>query len=181
MEEPVEKTSYTLNHSEIDESDANKPESFALLEEDAPMLENELTDEKKVEKSTEILSEPNEKTALTDGKKETIKEEKDVTQTNLPTKNRFLRLFDRKANKNEPIEQNGNGVNQPESGEGVAQTAAPKRRFIPAVKLQNPFASKKNETVVEELGVAKEKAADESPLVADEKKGNFLKQKSHLK
>lgn len=170
MEEPVEKTSYTLNHSEIDESDANKPESFALLEEDAPMLENELTDEKKVEKPTEILSEPNEKTALTDGKKETIKEEKDVTQTNLPTKNRFLRLFDRKTNKNEPIEQNGNGVNQPE--EGVPQTA-PKRRFLPAVKLQNPFASKKNESIAEEIGVAKEKTADESPLVDEEKKGNF--------
>ena len=159
-----EKNSYTLNHSDIDESDANKPESFALLEgEDAAVNENDLTDEKKVEK----LSEPNENTALTDGKKETIKDEKDVTQTNLPTKNRFLRLFDRKTIKNEPTEQNGNGVNQPEPEEGVAQTAT-KRRFV---MLQNPFASKKNEIAAEEVGVPKEKTSDE---LVDEKKGKFF-------
>lgn len=167
MEEPVDKTSYDFNHTE---NDANKPESFALLSEDAPMLEK--TEEKAKEKSTEILVEPNEKTALTDGKKETIE---DVTQTNLPTKNRFLRLFDRKTNKNEPTEQNGNGVSQPES-EGVAQTqTAPKRRFIPAIKLQNPF--KKSENVAPastEESADNEKAPEtEIPLGdSDEKKGN---------
>jgi hypothetical protein len=171
MEEPAEtKSSYTLNH---DENDASKPESFALLsEENAPMLENP-SEEKAKGKSTEILTEPNEKTAE---KKETIQDEKDVTQTNLPAKNRFLRFFDRKTNKNEPTEQNGNGVNvQSEASEGVAQNA-PKRRFIPAIKLQNPFA-RKNENAPpadkEEVVEKEEIAETEIPLVEnDDKKGN---------
>lgn len=173
MEEPVEKTSYTLSQRE---SDLNKPESFALLEEDIPMLEKSNGDEKLKGKSTEILAEPNENTALTDEKKETIKEEKDVTQTNLPTKNRFLRLFDKKTNKNEPTEQNGNGLNQPEE-EGVP--TAPKRRFIPALKIQNPFGSKKNDSAAPEALVEAEKekgkiSEDESPLVeGEEKKGKM--------
>lgn len=173
MEEPVEKNSYTLNKIN-DESDANKTESFALISEDAPMIEK-TPEEKEKGKSTEILVEPNEKTALTDEKKETIKDEKDVTQTNQPTKNRFLRLFDRKTpNKNEPTEQNGNGVSQSET-EGAAQTAS-KRRFLPAIKLQNPFAKKSENSVpaatTEEEGVEKDnKIAAETPLVENEKKG----------
>lgn len=183
MEEPAEKTSYTLNnYSVIDVSDANKTESFALIEEDALMLAKTPMLEKEKEKSAEILVEPNESTALTDEKKETIKDEKDVTQTNLPTKNRFMRLFDRKSNKSEPTEQNGNGVSQPATTEGAAPTA-PKRRFIPAIKLQNPFA-KKSETAVPAAKVDDEKAVtpieaiELPPLVATE--GEEKKGKNHM-
>jgi hypothetical protein len=171
MEEPTEKTSYTLNHSEIDESDANKTESFALIEEDVPMLAKVPSALKEKGKSTEILAEPNESTALTDEKKETIKD--DVIQTNPPAKNRFLRLFDKKTNKSEPTEQNGNGNGVSQPAEGAAPTA-PKRRFIPAIKLQNPFA-KKSETAIptEDESAEKAKTAVESPVVVegDEKKG----------
>lgn len=169
MEEPAEKTSYTLNHNEIDENDAtNKAESFALIEEDIPMLAKTPSDEKEKGKSTEILAEPDESTALTltDAKKETIKD--------VPTKNRFLRLFDRKTNKSEPSEQNGNGVSQPALAEGAAP-AAPKRKFIPTIKLQNPFA-KKSETAIpqapEDKSAGKEKTVVESPVVeGEDKKG----------
>lgn len=145
METETEKTSYTLNH-DGDEKDESKTESYEpLVEEDQPATETDKMLEPVTEKakSIEILAEPNETTKLEDTK-EAVKEENQSSAI-APTKNRFLRFFERK-NPPPPIpneSQNGNGVNAEVDG----GAAAPKKKLL-AINLKNPFAKKTDTAVV---------------------------------
>lgn len=139
----TEKTFYTLNHNGEESEEKKKTESYEPLEDDVAvetdkMLIKATPDERK---STEILAEADETTALEE-KTEAIKDEKPNSVPSVPAKNRFLQFFERKKNNTEPSEsQNGNTVSPTVKDVDGAPATNPKRRFIP-LKLQNPFAKK---------------------------------------
>lgn len=176
----MEKTSYTLNHNGEDKEEP-KTESYEPLIEEEPAVETDKMLSKDepaavVKKSTEMLAEVTETTAL-DEKVEAVKE-KEVT--NVSAKNRFLQWFERKKPKTEtpeaPETPNGNGVAAPAETSAIDGAAAettnpPKRRFIP-LKLQNPFAKKATETVTP-VDDDKDKTTTVEASSSDEKKGNF--------
>lgn len=171
MEIETDKTSYTLEHPPAEEEKKDKTESYEPLDEDAPAETDKMlvtAAAPDVKKSTEILPEANETTALEE-KKEAIKEENQGPTPNVPIKNRFLQFFERKKPAAEPAIEAKNGTTVNTSATEVVDGAPanPKRKFI-SIKLQNPFA-KKSEP-------ATEPANPEKPTVeassSDEKKGN---------
>lgn len=172
----TEKTSYTLNHNGEEEK-VPKSESYEPLLEDAPAETDKMLEkpEAEVKKSTEVLAEADETTALDEKKDEAIKETPAV-----PVKNRILQFFERKPKQPqpEPAEtHNGNGT-AAEAVDGDAEPAnPPKRKFIP-LNLKNPFAKKVVETPVPDAE-EKDKPTVEASS-SDEKKGEFPRLKALL-
>jgi hypothetical protein len=173
MEVETEKSSYTLNHNgeELDES---KTESYEVLDEDAPAETDKML-EKIIKKSTEVLAEADESTALAE-KSEAVKEP-EIAE--VPIKNRILQFFERKKKIDLPTEAaNGNGS----AVDGKTETEpdaepAPKRRFIP-IRLHNPFAKKS------ENGDAPPAPAEPAPTneasSSDETKGEKIESCCHI-
>lgn len=170
----TEKTSYTLNHNGEEEK-VPKSESYEPLLEDAPAETDKMLvkTDAEVKKSTEVLAEADETTALDEKKDEAIKETPAV-----PVKNRILQFFDRKPKaKPEPVEtqNNGNGT-AAEVVDAAEPVNPPKRKLIP-LNLKNPFA-KKVETPVPDAD-EKDKPTVEASS-SDEKKGKHQHGKAHL-
>lgn len=172
--ETEEKTSYTLNHDEEEKED-EKNESYEPLVEEEAAVETDkmLSDDVPVEtkKSTEALAEADETTAL-DGKTEAVEEKVNST---VPTKNRFMQLFERNKPKTEeppspppPSVEAANGNGTTTVAAADASIEAPPKRFFPSIKLQNPFAKKtETETATPADPATKPNEASSS----DEKKG----------
>lgn len=154
----TEKTSYTLNHNG-DDHDESKTESYEPLEDEVAVETDKMLgkDIPELKKSADNLKDAVESKTLEE-KSEAVKEKE---TPNVPTKNRFLQYFQRKPT--EPA--NGNAA--PESVDGAATTATPKRKLI-SIKLQNPFA-KKSETATPPSNP--EKATTEATS-SDDKKGS---------
>lgn len=154
----TEKTSYTLNHNG-DDHDESKTESYEPLEDEVAVETDKMLakDIPELTKSADNLKDAVESKTLEE-KSEAVKEKE---TPNVPTKNRFLQYFQRKPT--EPA--NGNAA--PESVDGAATTATPKRKLI-SIKLQNPFA-KKSETATPPSNP--EKATTEATS-SDDKKGS---------
>lgn len=171
MEVETEKSSYTLNHNG-EEHDESKTETYEPFDEERSAETDKMLEKvaPAVKKSTEVLAEVTESTALAE-KSEAVKEPEVSPSAEVPIKNRFLQFFDRKKNKSEPATETANGNGSAVDGKtepAAAVEPVPKRRFIP-IKLQNPFA-KKNEN-----GEGAPAIIDTKPTIeassSDEKKG----------
>lgn len=168
METETEKKSYDIKQAE-EANDQNKTESYEPISEDSALLEKEKPEPE--EKPAEAADET---TALTENKANVDPEDLTKKEPSSQTlKGRFLQLFERKKPNNaEPavVESHQNG-DTPHTPTADPPQTTTKKRFLPPIKIKNPFMKKSESSTPIAPEENPENVENPEPAETDQKDG----------
>lgn len=169
METESEKKSYDIKQAE-EANDQNKTESYEPISEDSALLEKAEPEEK----PTEAAETADETTALTEEKANVDPEDLTKKEPSSQTlKGRFLQMFDKKKPNNnaEPAVESHHNGDTPHTTQADPPQTTTKKRFLPPIKIKNPFMKKSESSTPIAPAENTENVDNPEPAETDKKDG----------